>query len=389
VRQLSDDELSKIEFLTSKQIEVALIEPTKTGLRKSIMDATSSVRDFLKLKNIHDFNTQKQGPTNKIVLDTVIIDIEQTVTTRTSLYRPTTKMGDPRVWISKIGSLCSAGDILAISSFEGRLWVFNLTTLPIRDLFTIQSPFKHFVDMYSAEERGVSDELIEKIRAIARKGYIKSPFKGDTAIGRLLETELGIVINSSKDPDYKGIEIKSSRAERQNRKNLFAQVPDWDISTVKSSRTILDQYGYLKDGVRRLYCTVTSTRFNPQTLRLKVDSSKGLLTEYSSRDGDVVSWRFRNLEQRLLTKHKETFWVEALSKIEDGQEYFKFTKIEHTKDPLASQLGILIQQGQVSLDHLIKEKGVSAVEKGPIFKLKKNSLPLLFPPSEIYVLADE
>lgn len=389
MRQLSNDELSKIEFLTSKQIEVALIEPTKTGLGKSIMDATSSVRDFLKLKNIHDFSTQRQGPASKAVVDTMIIDTEQTIVTRTSLYRPITKRGDPRIWISKIGSFCSAGDILAVSSFEDRLWIFNLTTLPLRNLFAVQSPFKTFVDMYLAEEREVSNELVEKIRVIAQKGYIKSPFKGDTAIGRLLETELGIAINSSKDPDYKGIEIKSSRAERQNRKNLFAQVPDWDISIVKSSRAILDRYGYLRDGVKRLYCTVTSRQFNPQTLRLKVDSNNGLLTEYSSRDGDVVSWRFSNLEQRLLTKHKETFWVEALSKIEDGQEYFKFVKIEHTKDPLASQLGILIHQGQVSLDHLIKEKGASAVEKGPIFKLKQDSLSLLFPPSEVYVLVDE
>jgi hypothetical protein len=46
-----------------------------------------------------------------------------------------------------------------------------------------------------------------------------------------------------------------------------------------------------------------------------------------------------------------------------------------------------LEQGIITLDHLIKRnsKGI-VVEKGPLFKIKPNSLNLLFPPSNIYDL---
>ncbi len=49
MRQLSKVEIERIKLLTEKSVEVALIEPTSTGLGKSIMDATGSVRSYLKV----------------------------------------------------------------------------------------------------------------------------------------------------------------------------------------------------------------------------------------------------------------------------------------------------------------------------------------------------
>ena len=66
MRQLTDIELNRIKLLTENSIELTLIEPTETGLIKSIMDATGSVRSYLKSKNIHDFELQKQGQESKI-----------------------------------------------------------------------------------------------------------------------------------------------------------------------------------------------------------------------------------------------------------------------------------------------------------------------------------
>ncbi len=71
----------------------------------------------------------------------------------------------------------------------------------------------------------------------------------------------------------------------------------------------------------------------------------------------------------------------------DGLEHFQFKKAEHTKKPIVSQFDILIEQGMITLDHLIKRNIDGKVsEKGPIFKIKPNALNLLFPPSEIYNL---
>lgn len=73
MRQLSNLEIERIKLLTEKSVEVTLIEPTGTGLEKSIMDATGSVRSYLKDKNIHDYELQKQGQESKIQVNSYLI----------------------------------------------------------------------------------------------------------------------------------------------------------------------------------------------------------------------------------------------------------------------------------------------------------------------------
>jgi len=48
MRQLTTLEINRIKLLTENSVELTLIQPTETGLLKSIMDATGSVRAFLK-----------------------------------------------------------------------------------------------------------------------------------------------------------------------------------------------------------------------------------------------------------------------------------------------------------------------------------------------------
>ncbi len=211
----------------------------------------------------------------------------------------------------------------------------------------------------------------------------------DTAIGRTLETLLGIDINSSKKPDYKGIELKSYRDKRGNRKNLFAQVPDWNLSKFKNSAEILDAFGYDRGEDFKLYCTVSSLVRNSQGLKLKMDTDINQLIENSNKSniGDFVVWGLETLHNRLLEKHNETFWIAADSISINGLEHFQYKKVEHTKKPIVSQFDILIEQGIITLDHLIKRKSAgSVVEKGPLFKIKPNALGLLFPPSQLYSL---
>ena len=50
MRQLTIQEEEKLKVLTENSISLTLIEPTETGLKKSIMDATGSVRNYLRNK---------------------------------------------------------------------------------------------------------------------------------------------------------------------------------------------------------------------------------------------------------------------------------------------------------------------------------------------------
>lgn len=391
MRQLSTIELERIKLLTEKSVELCLIEPTQNGLNKSIMDATGSVRDYLKTKSIHNFELQKQGQEDKVMIKASLISSFGIIPSSTSLYRPITKKGDPRIWFKELTSYAVANDILGIIAFDNELFVINITQLDLANLLDEASsnPLKELVDEINSISNEVSLELIALLNQIAARGPIPAMLNADTAIGRTLETLLGIDINSSKKPDYKGIELKSYRDKRGNRKNLFAQVPDWNLSNFKSSAEILNAFGYNRGDDFKLYCTVSSLVRNSQGLKLRLDSKINQLLENSDKQnlGDFVVWQLETLHNRLLEKHNETFWIAADSIYIDGKEHFQYKKAEHTKKPIVTQFDILLDQGIITLDHLIKRKNTgSVVEKGPIFKIKPNALDLLFPPSNIYSL---
>ncbi|WP_026711868.1 MvaI/BcnI restriction endonuclease family protein [Flavobacterium filum] len=391
MRVLTDLEQSKIKILTKNQVSLSLIEPTETGLKKSIMDATGSVRNFLKENNIHDYDIQGQGPENKVQINAIFYQDFQVIQSIASLYRPQTKKGDPRIWFSGLTKIANPNDLIAMIFYSGTFHIFNLTQLNVEALLNsnLINPLKELISEINGKANEVAFELLAMLRKVASSGPIPSMVAADTSVGRTLETALGIDINSSKQPDYKGIELKSFRSSRTNRKNLFAQVPEWSLSKFKSSAEILDAFGYHREEDFKLYCTVSAITRNSQGLALRLDSDIKQLVENSDKPdiGDFVVWTLNTLHNRLLEKHKETFWVEATSTYIDGLEHFQYSIVEHTKKPITSQFDILVDQGIITLDHLIKRNSNGkVVEKGPIFKIKPKGLDLLFPPSEKYNL---
>ena len=391
MRKLTNAEQDKVKLLTKNQVSLTLIEPTETGLKKSIMDATGSVRSYLKSTNIHDYEFQQQGTESKAMIPTIIHTGFKTIKSQASLYRPATKNGDPRIWFYSLTKVVEPNDIIAITYFDNQFQVFNLTKLDITALINsaIQNPFQDLINAINTTENEVAFELLAMLRKIANAGPIPSMVDADTSVGRTLETALGIDINSSKKPDYKGIEIKSFRNSRANRKNLFAQVPNWKLSKLKSSAEILDNFGYEREEDFKLYCTVSAITRNSQGLNLRIDSDIKQLIENSDKPdvGDFVVWTLNKLHSRLKEKHKETFWVEAESTKINNREHFQYKLVEHTKKPITSQFDLLIDQGIISLDHLIKRNSKGkVVEKGPLFKIKPKGIELLFPPSECYNL---
>ncbi|MBK9534108.1 MAG: MvaI/BcnI restriction endonuclease family protein [Flavobacteriales bacterium] len=391
MRQLTDQEQLKLKALTAYSVPLTLIEPTRTGLEKSIMDATGPVRQFLLDTNLHNFQDQGQGQEHKVQIDSQFILEGSNEQSNASLYRPTTKDGDPRIWFSGLKKHAAPNDVLALIAYEGVIYVVNLTQLPVEELLAAASlnPLKELAAAIQTEDGAIAAELLLRLKKIGALGPVRAELAADTAVGRTLETLLGITINSSRQPDYKGIELKAFRRSKGNRKNLFAQVPDWSLSKLKGSGEILDQFGYERGVDFKLYCTVSCLGPNSQGLMLRIDNDDRLLHENSNKPliGDFAVWTLTKLHERLLEKHNETFWIAAESLREDGVEYLHYTKVEHTRKPIVSQFDLLLEQGIITLDHLIKRKpSRNTVEKGPLFKIKPNSVGLLFPPSRSYSL---
>ena len=86
-----------------------------------------------------------------------------------------------------------------------------------------------------------------------------------------------------------------------------------------------------------------------------IDNATGILNEVSDQRkyGVFASWYIGDLRQRISEKHNETFWVSVNVKDIDGQEYFYFTDVYHTRKPSVSQFNILLEQGAITMNHLI------------------------------------
>ena len=360
-------------------IRVAYLQLTPTGRRKSLMDAVAPLRDLLRDAQLHDYQTQGQGELYKVTLP--IRYVASSASDRQmTLYRPVTKQGDPRLWITGLSAVSSDNDILAIAVSHGQLVVVNVTELA----GMTELPASVAAWLAPAPDLSpVARDLLRRLRALASEP-LPAQGTGDTAVGRTVEAALGISANSRKTPDYHGIEIKAFRTSRENRKTLFAQVPDWSLSRLKSSAAILDQFGYVRDGVLKLYNTVSCVIVNSQGMSLTLDTSKGQLIETARCFGEVVRWDMQVLRDRLSEKHRETFWVSIQSNIIGSQEFFQIQGVQHTRDPITSSMEPLLVSGEITVDHLIKRVGGKTSERGPLFKSTMRGLLSLFPPSSYH-----
>ncbi len=132
-------------------------------------------------------------------------------------------------------------------------------------------------------------------------------------------------------------------------------MPDWHLSTLKSSLEILDRFGYHdKKGIFAFRCTVTATGFNPNGLILKLDEAMGWLRELyrGSRLEDICVWDLDRLHKLLTAKHGETFWIKADSIDIKGHEHFLLRTALHTSKPSCDQFDRLLVDGSIFVDHL-------------------------------------
>ena len=153
-----------------------------------------------------------------------------------------------------------------------KILVINCSKSNLDNLFNIESKFyKKFFYNISFINSDIADELKEKIKNIYRRGFINTLRPGDTGVGYTLESLLNIPANNNRQPDYKGIELKSSRArtKKNGRITIFSQVPNWQISNLKSSKEILLKRGKynLAKGRRQLFHQFVTTKTNSYDMK--------------------------------------------------------------------------------------------------------------------------
>ncbi|MBR4712795.1 MAG: MvaI/BcnI restriction endonuclease family protein [Paludibacteraceae bacterium] len=387
MRAFTAFERENIKFLVNHNVKFTQVEVTPTGLEKSILDSTAPMRAYFLENGIHNYEEQQQGLEHKQYKPVSVLTESTRFDTKASFYRPNTKKGDPRMWIYGFGSYTKGNDIHVLFWYEEILFSINITRIDIEKCYdsSIITPMQEILKSINTMGNSVSEELLSRFRSV-RNQWFESEVVADTGIGRTIESFLGISMNSDKKPDYKGIELKSHREMRSSKKNvLFTQTPDWDISVFKSGREIVEKFGYYAANGKKTYQnTVQCSPPNSQNLFLNVNQVKALLElqSYNQSSKDVAVWRLMKLHQRLLTKHRETFWIEVENRMDDGKEYFRYKQIEHTKNPTVGQFDILLEQNLITVDLLLCRPSGNGDTYS--FKIKKSGMPLLFPESVFY-----
>lgn len=381
-----------IASFTARGIRAVYFSPTRTGLEHSLLDATAQVREFLAETGMHDFEAQAAGVESKVVLPINILGTTGMQASSISLYRPATKDGRfTRMWISGLPAHAEPDDVIAlIVGVDGTLNMANCSrgeVLPSID--DRGAPLGALVA--SLQEASTGHELRGLLCDISRRGFVPSMRAGDTGIGYTLETLLGIKANSNKAPDYKGIELKSGRAKQGNKTTLFSKTPDWRRSAA-SRADLIPKYGYFdpKEARMALYCTVGPVP-NTQGLFLQVDDDEDHVEVRHRSDAGVVSpvmvWDLPVLEASLLQKHRETFWVKALTQTAEGTEQFHYVSAVHTQAPIAANLGPLIKTGHVTLDLVMHIRANGSVrDHGFLWRIDPRHRALLFPEARVYDL---
>lgn len=385
-----------LAVFTRYDLDVGLLVPTETGMQKSIMDATAGLREYFQDTGFHDYDTQAQGPDAKVIREAFFVRPDGLQPTTASLYRPVTKSGDPRVWFGRLKGYAEPYNLLAVLARDDKAYIVNCSDP--RNLASIHDPSTPLGAIAAAQRPTrdpVVEELLDMIREVSARGFVRTLRPGDTGIGMTLETLLGIEANTRKAPDYKGIELKAKRLRKgkANRVTLFSQVPDWKLSPIGSAWNLLSTYGYERDGKLRLNHEMNATAPNSIGFILEVDAARDWLKQ-NHQDPDtaltrhVTTWEMENLRSRLKEKHPQTFWVGARCRGKGTTEEFHYVQVEHTRQPKVRNFDALIEGGVISVDYLMSQKGQQRVrDHGYLFKMHAADFPALFPPSETHVLA--
>ncbi|KRF03418.1 hypothetical protein ASH00_15470 [Arthrobacter sp. Soil782] len=352
-----------------------VITLTKTMIDKMTIDASARLRAFFSENGIHDYFEQPQGPEFKRVVPIQLVSDDLIMQSEIAFYRPRSGKGDPRMRISSLHKVSEPGDKLEVSVNGAALTATNISRHPSSHALVDDYP------IVSEESRSGLQQLLSVLETAATKGYIRCNSSSSNAVGNLLESLVGIRTNSSRQPDYFGIELKTRRATSGGRHTILAKAASWSDSPIKSTAAFLDVYGYYRASKLELNCEVRATP-NSLGLWLTVSEDGSFLEECSNHPIYPVAlrWKIRDIEEAIASKHEFTLWVTAETRVRNGVEEARFTEAILTRRPNTHLVASLFTEGHMSIDHLASQEfPAPAKERGPLLKIDDSHFENLFP----------
>ena len=168
--------------------------------------------------------------------------------------------------------------------------------------------------------------LKKRLQEIKKMGFIKTHRSGNTGVGKTLEDLLGIKENNIPLPDMGEIaELKSYRKSAKSMMTLFTLEPL--PKGGGRDKLLLDNFGYSKRDNQRskeLHTTLSSKRYNNQSLKLSVEKDKIKVKGKNKRIN--IFWNMESVKDKFNKKLPALVYVLADTKIIKEAEHFHFNE---------------------------------------------------------------
>lgn len=149
MRALSELEQMNTEYLDKKGIRYVLVCLTQNILHHGIFDAKVDLRNLLRDKAVHDYDSQNPG--DKVSIPTHIFSFKVDIEASSSMYKAGSR-GDARMWFgSEIYKIAKPDDIFAIVPQDGVIYVLPISHVDLEFCCTtsLNNPIKRFIIDYN------------------------------------------------------------------------------------------------------------------------------------------------------------------------------------------------------------------------------------------------
>jgi hypothetical protein len=248
------------------------------------------------------------------------------------------------------------------------------------------------------------DELIDALRAIRARGFVPCAREGNHGgIGNTLEDLLGIEENNLPIPNASEWELKTQRLKTASLTTLFHLEPSPQAMRLVSSQ-LLPMYGWAHAGAGIAYGaeeksfrqTIHGNNRSDRGFKVVIDEQQRKIL--ISFDASAVSprhsiwlagvankvglgelnpqpyWGFDDLFHKAGTKLLNCFYVQAIAKKQNGQQFYHYSKITMLRKFSLDNFLQGIKEGFVLVDFDAR----SGHNHGTKFRLKQNYFPRLY-----------
>lgn len=264
----------------------------------------------------------------------------------------------------------------------------------LKPMGNYQAELKTYLLSYlksGAEERDSAgdsaDILLDKLKRLYQKGPVLSVAAGAGAVGLTLEKYLAIPQNSSKSPDFMGIELKAKALSSKGRpaqtlQTLFSLVPSHYEGCV-DKRAFLSKYGY-HDPAKSRFALYTSINSEGDSLGF-VLRSHGRDVKVKFKSKNALHYAGDGLQEALLSKLQEAAFVSAKVETVKGRSYFHYNSVSYCKTPSFDKFLQVLDRGSIFFDLTLSEKGGRVRDHGFLWRIRQAEIPQLFEQSRTVV----